>query len=40
MNQPIPGALHHVELWVPDLQRALTNWGWLLSTLGHHLFQT
>jgi catechol 2,3-dioxygenase-like lactoylglutathione lyase family enzyme len=26
--------LHHVELWVPDLPRAVRSWGWLLSRLG------
>ncbi|WP_330287986.1 VOC family protein [Streptomyces sp. NBC_00576] len=25
---------HHVELWVPDLNRAVTSWGWLLERLG------
>ncbi|MFJ9355862.1 VOC family protein [Streptomyces mirabilis] len=26
--------LHHVELWVPDLSRAVREWGWLLERLG------
>ncbi|MEV7081379.1 VOC family protein [Streptomyces sp. NPDC093516] len=26
--------LHHVELWVPDLPRAVREWGWLLGRLG------
>jgi catechol 2,3-dioxygenase-like lactoylglutathione lyase family enzyme len=34
------GALHHVELWVPDLDRAVATWGWLLGELGYELFQT
>lgn len=25
------GSLHHVEIWVPDLQRAIASWGWLLE---------
>lgn len=25
---------HHVELWVPDLSRARTEWGWLLTQVG------
>ncbi|MEH0418762.1 VOC family protein [Streptomyces sp. B21-083] len=25
---------HHIELWVPDLNRAITSWGWLLERLG------
>jgi catechol 2,3-dioxygenase-like lactoylglutathione lyase family enzyme len=34
------GALHHVELWVPDLDRAVASWGWLLAELGYVEFQT
>ena len=33
------GALHHVELWVPDLQRAKGQWGWLLGRLGYETYQ-
>jgi catechol 2,3-dioxygenase-like lactoylglutathione lyase family enzyme len=33
------GGLHHVELWVPDLGRAIAEWGWLLSRLGYVPFQ-
>jgi catechol 2,3-dioxygenase-like lactoylglutathione lyase family enzyme len=33
------GSLHHVELWVPDLDRAEREWGWLLDRLGYALFQ-
>jgi catechol 2,3-dioxygenase-like lactoylglutathione lyase family enzyme len=33
------GALHHVELWVPDLARARDEWGWLLTRLGYGQFQ-
>lgn len=29
------GALHHLELWVDDLDRALASWGWLLGALGY-----
>jgi catechol 2,3-dioxygenase-like lactoylglutathione lyase family enzyme len=25
------GVLHHVELWVPDLDRAVAEWGRLLG---------
>ncbi len=40
MSQPNPrGVLHHVELWVPDLDRAKSQWGWLLSELGYSQFQ-
>ena len=33
------GALHHVELWVPELGRAKTEWGWLLTRLGYQPHQ-
>ncbi len=33
------GMLHHVELWVPDLERAVASWGWLLGELGYAEFQ-
>ena len=33
------GALHHVELWVPDLAGAVGPWGWLLGELGWTDFQ-
>jgi catechol 2,3-dioxygenase-like lactoylglutathione lyase family enzyme len=34
------GALHHVELWVPDLGRAERSWGWLLTRLGAQPYQS
>ena len=27
--------LHHVTLWVPDLERAQESWSWLLGELGY-----
>jgi catechol 2,3-dioxygenase-like lactoylglutathione lyase family enzyme len=33
------GTLHHVEIWVPDLARAVAQWGWLLESLGYSVFQ-
>lgn len=33
------GSLHHVELWVPDLSRAVDEWGWLLGELGYEQYQ-
>lgn len=27
--------LHHVTLWVPDLERAEESWSWLLGELGY-----
>ncbi|NJC73368.1 glyoxalase [Planosporangium thailandense] len=32
-------GIHHVELWVPDLGRAETTWGWLLAALGWQPYQ-
>jgi len=28
-------SIHHLQLWVPDLRRASTSWGWLLERLGY-----
>ena len=33
------GELHHVELWVPDLTRAIDSLGWMLSELGYTPYQ-
>ena len=30
-------AIHHLQLWVPDLDRATESWGWLLDQLGYRL---
>jgi catechol 2,3-dioxygenase-like lactoylglutathione lyase family enzyme len=35
----IRGPLHHVELGVPDLGRAIASIGWLLEALGYEKFQ-
>lgn len=32
-------AVHHIELWVPDLADAVASWGWLLGELGWTDFQ-
>jgi len=32
-------GLHHVEIWVPDIARAIGNWGWLLGALGYEAYQ-
>lgn len=34
------GALHHVELWVPDLSTAAPRWSWLLTALGYEPMQS
>jgi catechol 2,3-dioxygenase-like lactoylglutathione lyase family enzyme len=39
VKQPPSGALHHVEIWVPDLDVAITSLGWLLEALGYTLSQ-
>ncbi|MFE5098089.1 VOC family protein [Streptomyces sp. NPDC056638] len=36
---PENGSLHHVEIWVPDLDRAIADWAWLLESLGYTLHQ-
>jgi catechol 2,3-dioxygenase-like lactoylglutathione lyase family enzyme len=38
-DRPALGAIHHVELWVPNLDRAIVSWGWLLTALGYGMFQ-
>jgi catechol 2,3-dioxygenase-like lactoylglutathione lyase family enzyme len=30
-------VLHHIVLWVPDLDRARESWSWLLGELGYRL---
>ncbi|MEU9305779.1 VOC family protein [Streptomyces sp. NPDC048269] len=40
MTRPSSGMLHHVEMWVPDLDRAVVSFGWLLETLGYTPFQS
>jgi catechol 2,3-dioxygenase-like lactoylglutathione lyase family enzyme len=30
-------VLHHLTLWVPDLERAAESWSWLLNELGYTL---
>ena len=36
---PAHGAIHHVELWVPDLDRTVRSFGWLLAELGYQQYQ-
>ncbi|MBU8578942.1 VOC family protein [Brevibacterium luteolum] len=38
MSSPA-GSIHHIELWVPDLERAARQWGWLLTQLGYREYQ-
>lgn len=33
------GLLHHVELYVSDLERSLKFWSWFLGELGYREFQ-
>lgn len=37
--RPRPGSLHHVEIYVADLERSVGFWGWLLPDLGYEVFQ-
>ena len=34
------GAVHHLELWVPDLAQAQHSIGWLLGELGYRVQDT
>ena len=34
------GALHHIEVWVPDIVRAEQEWGWILARLGYSIYQS
>jgi len=34
------GAVHHLELWVPDLAQAQASIGWLLGELGYRVQDT
>lgn len=33
------GLLHHVELYVSNLEESIEFWGWLLEELGYVVFQ-
>jgi len=35
----VSGTLHHVEVYVSDLQRALEFWDWILGELGYKQYQ-
>jgi RimJ/RimL family protein N-acetyltransferase/catechol 2,3-dioxygenase-like lactoylglutathione lyase family enzyme len=37
---PERAGLHHVEIWVPTVAQARRTWGWLLTELGWHEYQT
>jgi catechol 2,3-dioxygenase-like lactoylglutathione lyase family enzyme len=40
VKDSVSGALHHVEIWVPDLDVAIASIGWLMEALGYTLFQS
>ncbi|MEV7134813.1 VOC family protein [Arthrobacter sp. NPDC093128] len=40
MDDDSEGAMHHIELWVPDFERARDEWGWILSSLAYETYQT
>ena len=33
------GGLHHLELWVADLEQSVPPWAWLLACLGYEPYQ-
>jgi len=33
------GVIHHIEIYVSDLEKSLTFWGWLLEELGYEAYQ-
>lgn len=37
---PTTGTLHHVEIWVPDINHAVADWQWLPEELGYTLHQS
>jgi catechol 2,3-dioxygenase-like lactoylglutathione lyase family enzyme len=37
-GEVVTGMIHHLEFWVPDLDRAVASWGWLLDELGYKSF--
>ncbi len=39
MQGAAPGALHHLELYVSDLEASARFWGWLLARFGWEPFQ-
>ena len=34
------GQLHHVEIYVSNLEKSASFWGWFLGELGYSLFQS
>jgi catechol 2,3-dioxygenase-like lactoylglutathione lyase family enzyme len=36
---PPTGSIHHLEIWVPNLDKAIASWGWLLTAMGYRMFQ-
>jgi len=37
-GETVTGLIHHLEFWVPDLDRSVVSWGWLLDELGYKPF--
>ena len=33
------GVIHHIEIYVSDLEKSLTFWEWLLEELGYEAYQ-
>lgn len=34
------GVIHHIELYVSDLNKSMSFWSWFLEELGYELFQS
>ena len=34
------GTVHHIEIYVSNLQNTIEFWGWLLIQLGYHKYQS
>lgn len=39
MTSSSPGAIHHLELYVRDLERSVEFWGWLLGQFAYEPYQ-
>jgi catechol 2,3-dioxygenase-like lactoylglutathione lyase family enzyme len=38
-KQEMSGLIHHMELYVSNLERSRKFWGWLLGKLGYNVYQ-
>lgn len=33
------GLLHHIEIYVSNLEKSIDFWGWFLEEMGYYLYQ-